>query len=357
MYFILYSKGQQGKIIIEGRDNVKKRKITLFSCIFSIIFSFSSVSAEKLLVPSGKSIGVILSTNGVMVVNVCEIETQNSGNVSPAKEAGIKSGDFIRSVDGCNISNVSELNEKISASKGEPVPITVMRKGKTVQTLISPQLAKSDGEWRIGAWVKDAASGIGTMTYFDPSDSSFAALGHGICDAETGEVIDVDGGNILNSTIVSVNKGEKGVPGELKGVFSENKNVIGEIEKNNQSGIYGKTTEIQQGDAISVAEKSEVQEGKAQILANVEGNIVEEFDIEIVRLMPLSMATQKGIVLKVTDEKLIEKTGGIVQGMSGSPIIQNGKLVGAVTHVFVNDPTRGYGIFIENMLAEEENIE
>lgn len=335
---------------------MKKRKIAFFSCIFSIIFSFSTVSAEKLLIPSGKSIGVILSTNGVMVVNVCEIETANDGSVSPAKEAGIKSGDFIQSIGGSNISSVGELNEKISMSKGEAVPITVMRKGKTIQTLISPKIAKNDGEWRIGAWVKDAASGIGTMTYYDPNDSSFAALGHGICDAESGEVIDVDGGNILNSTIVSVNKGEKGAPGELKGVFSENKNVIGEIEINSQSGIFGKTTQIPQRDALCVAEKSEVHEGKAKILANVEGNIVDEFDIEIVRVMPLSMATQKGIVLKVTDEKLIEKTGGIVQGMSGSPIIQNGKLVGAVTHVFVNDPTRGYGIFIENMLAEAEKI-
>lgn len=335
---------------------MKKWKITLLSCIFSIIISFSSVSAEKLLIPSGKSIGVILSTNGVMVVNVCEIETEDGKSVSPAKQSGIKPGDFIQEIDGSKISDVSELNEKISESGGKTVPVTVVRNGKTVQVQISPQISKHDGELRIGVWVKDAASGIGTMTYYDPEDESFAALGHGICDSETGNVINIDGGNILSSTIVSVDKGEKGAPGELKGVFSENKNVIGEISCNSQSGIYGKTTLAPQRDAVSVAEKHEVKEGKAKILANVEGNIVDEFDIEIIKVMPLSMATQKGIVIKVTDERLLEKTGGIVQGMSGSPILQNGKLVGAVTHVFVNDPTRGYGIFIENMLGEAEKI-
>ena len=333
---------------------MKKWKITLLSCIFSIIISFSSVSAEKLLIPSGKSIGVILSTNGVMVVNVCEIETEDGKSVSPAKQSGIKPGDFIQEIDGSKISDVSELNEKISESGGKTVPVTVVRNGKTVQVQISPQISKHDGELRIGVWVKDAASGIGTMTYYDPEDESFAALGHGICDSETGNVINIDGGNILSSTIVSVDKGEKGAPGELKGVFSENKNVIGEINYNRQSGIYGKTTLVPQRDAVSVAEKHEVKEGKAKILANVEGNIVDEFDIEIIKVMPLSMATQKGIVIKVTDERLLEKTGGIVQGMSGSPILQNGKLVGAVTHVFVNDPTRGYGIFIEKMLNKTE---
>jgi stage IV sporulation protein B len=222
--------------------------------------------------------------------------------------------------------------------------------------LVTPKVSQSDGSFKIGAWVKDAASGIGTLTFYDPDSKSFAALGHGICDTETGELLTIGNGQILASSIVSIDKGEKGIPGELNGIFKDDSPILGEIKSNNNCGIFGTSESdlLSTANRIPVAARDEVKPGSAYILANIEGNKIEKFNIEIIRIMPKAISSQKGMIIRITDEKLISKTGGIVQGMSGSPILQNGRIVGAVTHVFVNDPTRGYGIFIENMLAEAE---
>ncbi len=369
-----------GKNIFEGRNIMNSRKLLRLSFIFSLIISLSAngiefmpqksqpsslltaasatTTQEKLVVPGGKSIGVILSTDGVMVVNVAEVENVDGNLISPAKDAEIKAGDLIKAFNGEETSNVSELCTAVNNSNGKPCAISIIRDENALELLISPELEKGTNTFKIGAWVKDAVSGIGTITYYDPTNNTFAALGHGICDPQTNSLVSIDEGSILSSTIVSLQKGEKGAPGELKGVFSEDQKILGTITQNNMCGIFGKSkSELSfNNPAIPIAKKEMVHKGKAHILTNIEGNIIEQFDVEITRVMPQKNPSSKSLVLKITDDRLIEKTGGIIQGMSGSPIIQNGKLVGAVTHVFVNDPTRGYGIFIENMLAEAEKV-
>lgn len=347
---------------------MKVKKSLFFSLVFSLIicisasdYSHSSVVAalpvsniqEKTLIPGGKCIGVTLSTKGVLVTDISDVTNEEGKHQSPAKDAGLKPGDLIQSFNNQPTLTVSELNTAIKASDGKASSLKFLRDGKEHQVLITPQLSQSDHNFKIGAWVKDAASGIGTVTYFDPQTKEFAALGHGICDSDTGEILNIEKGNLYTSSIVSVNKGEKGMPGELNGVFEEDSPILGEITQNLSSGIFGKTHKnfLDNQNSLPIALRKDVKEGNAKILSNIEGQKTEEFDIEILRIIPNNISVQKGMVIKITDQKLIDKTGGIVRGMSGSPIIQNGRLVGAVTHVFVNDPTKGYGIFIEDMLS------
>jgi stage IV sporulation protein B len=312
----------------------------------------SSSANQTMVIPGGKSIGVTLCTNGVMVTGLSEISLYDGKLISPAKDAGIKAGDIIKFFNDEPIGNVSELSDAIQKTNVASCPIVLSRDNKTVKTTISPEISADDGQPKIGAWVKDAASGIGTITFYNPETRFFAALGHGICDVNSGKVLDVSEGEILSSTIVSVDKGKKGSPGELNGVFSENSECLGHIKENRQSGICGTVNDkfYLSHTPVCIAKKEEIKTGSAYILANVEGNLTEKFDIEIIRIISTNDTSLKNMVIKITDEKLLEKTGGIVQGMSGCPIIQNNKLVGAVTHTFVNDPAKGYGIFIENML-------
>lgn len=348
----------------------------IFSLIFTLLFAAGTAgtsptvrgAAESVqtaagaamprsVIPGGKSIGVILSTDGVTVASVAEFETEDGRTVSPAKEAGIAAGDFITELNGQRLKSVAELNKTVEKLQGEGISAEVVRRDKKINLLITPQKAKDDGKYRIGAWIKDAASGIGTLSFYDPQSHGFAALGHGICSTENGNLLSVDNGSILASTIVSVRRGEKGIPGELKGVFQENKEVLGSILKNSECGIYGRYyAEPENAEKVPIAAKGEVHTGAAQILADVEGSRVRSYGVEILRVMPDSRESSKSMVIKICDEELINKTGGIVQGMSGSPIIQDGKLIGAITHVFVNDPTRGYGIFAERMLDNLVNM-
>lgn len=318
----------------------------------------STANQEKCLIPDGRSIGVTLSTNGALIVDFMDIEGNTGEIPSPARTAGLKSGDLIQGFDGKKVSNVEELVSAISASAGKCSSLTLSRNGKKSEVLIKPEISKNDGNLKIGAWVKDAASGIGTLTFFDPDTKSFAALGHGICDAETGKLLPVESGSILSAGIVSVSKGEKGVPGELNGIFKNDSEALGEISKNSDAGISGTVSDSfkTSNTPIPIGHRENIKLGSASVLTTINGSLPQKFDIEIIKIMPKVISQQKGFVIQITDEKLLEKTGGIVQGMSGSPIIQNGKLVGAVTHVLVNDPTRGYGIFIENMLSEAKII-
>ena len=232
--------------------------------------------------------------------------------------------------------------------------IQYVRNGEVANTVIRAVRSVEDNRYHLGLWVRDNTAGIGTLTFYDPESNVFAALGHGITDIDTGTLMSVSTGEILESEILDIKKGRQGIPGELRGVFVENENKLGEITSNTQSGIYGRLYENSLArlpqKAYPIGVRSQVQTGKASILANVDGKKVEEFEILIEKINRQNTNGTKGMIIRIVDPKLLEMTGGIVQGMSGSPIIQNGVLVGAVTHVLVNDPTRGYGIFIEFML-------
>ena len=318
------------------------------------LVSAAESETQDSLIPGGQAIGVTLKSAGVLVVDVSEVISHDGKRIYPAKDAGLKSGDLIETFNGNKIATVEDLNTAITASGGKKSSVTLNRSGSEVNILISPVLSKVDGSFKIGAWVKDAASGIGTMTFYNPKTKEFAALGHGICDVQTNKIISISEGAIMPSEIVSIEKGKKGIPGELNGIFNENAVPLGEITQNTETGIFGTLENCSSFEQkpLPVATRYEVKTGTAYIISSIEGKNTEKYEIEILKIMPKAFSPQKGMVIQITDENLLAKTGGIVRGMSGSPIIQNGKLVGAVTHVFVNDPTRGYGIFIENMISK-----
>jgi len=312
----------------------------------------------KYLIPGGQSIGVTLETDGVLISAIAEVTASDGTIKTPAMDAGLKGGDVIKTLNKKSISSVEELTDILNVSEGKRTEISFERGKRLHSSHITPAKSKDTQKYCIGAWVKDAASGIGTLTYLDTQNSTFAALGHGILNPDTGNLIPLENGKILKSEIISVEKGKKGIPGELKGVFTENKDILGTVSSNSNFGLFGKLNPEFKSDItpLPIGKKEDVKKGKALIFASVSQEGTKSYEIEILRVFPNDNCGNKDMIIKITDENLKEKTGGIVQGMSGSPIIQNGKLVGAVTHVFVNDPTRGYGIFIENMLAEEEKI-
>jgi stage IV sporulation protein B len=309
------------------------------------------------VVPGGQSIGVKLNTLGVLVVGHHLVETEQ-GKKSPGEIAGIQVGDMITKINGKKIENMSDVSPFIqeSGKTGKPLNLEISRDNRTFETQLIPLKDKHDHAYRIGLYIRDSAAGIGTMTFYDPISKKYGALGHVISDMDTKKPIVVEDGQIMKSMVTSIEKGSTGNPGEKLARFSSDKEVIGNITNNSPFGIFGTLSKpIQNGvldKAIPIALSHQVKEGKAKILTVVEDDKVEEFDIEIVSTVPQKFPATKGIVIKVTDPRLLKKTGGIVQGMSGSPIIQDGKLIGAVTHVFVNDPTSGYGVHIEWMLNE-----
>lgn len=292
-----------------------------------------TVAPEKYLIPSGDTIGIKLYTDGLLVVSVSEFPSE-SGDVSPAKDAGIKKGDRITKINSEVITSSEDFSEKINILP-HPLSLTVIRDNEEMTLSMTPHISTSDGMYKLGIWVRDSTAGIGTMTYYNPSDSSFASLGHGICDTDTNEIMTVRRGNVMSCEILSITKGEAGTPGEITGGFTNT--MLGTISDNNSFGVYGniknKST-LELSDALPVATRYEVKQGPASILADVDGNGVTEYNVEILSVSKNAKKDNKGIVLKICDQRLLDKTGGIVQGMSGSPILQNGKIVGAVTHVF-----------------------
>lgn len=272
----------------------------------------------------------------------------------------MKIGDSIIAINEEKIKSAQHVVEILNKIKDEEISITISRNNKELVVQSVPVKCIQDNSYRLGIWVRDKTTGIGTLTYINPENNYFAALGHGIADKDTGKLLDVEQGLIMNSKVGDIEQGKKGIPGEIKGVFYKSNEVLGSININNRFGIYGllKDNFLEENKLkpVSIGFKEEVQEGKAHILTTLDNNVIEKFDIEILKLQSQNKESQKSIVLKITDEKLLNKTGGIVQGMSGSPIIQNGKLIGAVTHVFVNDPTKGYGIYIEWMLNQENKF-
>ncbi|WP_378955556.1 SpoIVB peptidase [Pelosinus sp. sgz500959] len=310
------------------------------------------------LLPGGNSIGVVLHSRGVIVVGNSPITIENEQQVNPAKDAGIHVGDVILSINGVQVQNDSQVAEVIdnSGRDDEILDIVLKRGEEEMNIKLKPVLCSETKRYRIGLFVRDSAAGVGTLTFHDPESHAYGALGHIITDSDTNQPIDCEQGKIVGAKVSGIQHGMRGQPGEKIGVFIEGDQLLGNIEKNTKFGIYGKlTTEIPNdlySEPIPVASMNQIQTGSAEILTVVNGQTIERFSIEIQKVNLQESPEGKGIVIKVTDPILLEKTGGIVQGMSGSPIIQNGKLVGAVTHVFVHDPTRGYGCFIDWMLME-----
>ncbi|MBP3337713.1 MAG: SpoIVB peptidase [Clostridia bacterium] len=335
-------------------ENDYSAKLKLFG-IIPVKTVNVNVLEEKSLTVSGKTIGIKMFTEGLLAVGISDITDINGKSHNLGNLYGIKTGDIILSANDKTLFNTEDLADAIENSK-DSINLTIKRGDKTFQKEVYP-IETKDG-LKLGIWVRDSTAGIGTLTFLDGDTLSFGALGHPIADSDTGVLMPVSSGTICDASVVGVNKGEAGIPGELRGVFKGEKSLIGEIEKNTEQGIFGKITDsckYLNGESFPICSRNGISEGKAQILSNIDGEKIECFDIEIERVMRYNIDNYKDLVIKVTDNKLLEQTGGIVQGMSGSPILQNGRIVGAVTHVFVNDPTRGYGIFIENMLTKVEN--
>lgn len=311
------------------------------------------VVQEKLLVPCGTPFGIKLFTNGVMVVGVADIESAGK-MINPAAVAGVKVGDIITEVNGKAVTQNSQVAKLIESSAGAPVELFIKRNEETLTATLTPILSDVDGSYKGGLWVRDSTAGIGTVTFYDPSNGAFGGLGHGICDVDTNELMPLRNGDVVSVTISGIVKGQKGRAGELRGYFN-NDFPVGQLQANSEGGVYGTLNSSPVStEAIPLAVKQEVKTGAAQIYTTVDGTTPRPYGIEIESINYQDGTKTKNLVVKVTDPDLLSKTGGIVQGMSGSPIVQNGKLVGAVTHVFVNDPTRGYGILAENMLEISE---
>lgn len=309
------------------------------------------------VVPVGKVVGLKLYTNGVLVVGMSEVENNQNNLVKPYEGSNIKEGDMIFEIDGCAIEDISNLKDVVNKTQGRNVEIKLLRKGKTVVVSNITPVQVSENEYKLGLWVKDAATGVGTMTFYDPETQRFALLGHGITDSDTNSLIYIDSGELVTSKLVSIKKGEDGKPGEIRGTILKQK-TVGEVYKNTDFGVYGKLTDltslnIESSKKYKVALRDEIKEGKATILCAVNNdNKVQEYDIEIEKVYFENDFNNKSMLLRITDSDLIDKTGGIIRGLSGAPILQNGKFVGAITNVLVSNPKLGYGIFADLMIKE-----
>lgn len=338
--------------IDEGKTNLQVKLLGLIP-----VKNYNvDVVNRPVLIPGGNAIGVRMNTKGVLVVAVTEVIDIKGNRISPAREAGLKVGDSLIEINGEKISSAEQVVKILNNVKDEEVNIVVLRNKNEIKIAAKPVQCLQDNSYRLGIWVRDKTSGIGTMTFYHKESNKFGALGHGIADMDTGKLLNVDKGLVMNAKISDVEQGKKGTPGEIKGVFYKTDDILGEIYDNNDYGIYGvlkENNEIKSRESIPIGYKDEVEIGKAFILSTLDDNKIDKYEIEILKVEPQDKAAQKSMVVKVTDERLLNKTGGIIQGMSGSPIIQNDRLIGAITHVFVNDPTKGYGLYIEWML---ENI-
>ena len=336
---------------VKSSDTSKKAGVKLFNT-FTVKSVNINYQKEEKIIPGGDAIGIKIYADGVEILKTSPVETAYGKTPSPCKNLPLKKGDVIKKVNGENTETITKFSKAVQKSNGEQLTLSVKGENGLYDVAVSP-VADNGGSYKIGLMVRDSMAGIGTLTYINPNDSSFGALGHGIEDADTGELFPMEKGSMEEARIISVEKGRKGAPGQLHGMFS-GRNESGRLFKNSDIGVYGKVYNENYSleNAISPASISEIKEGKAKIISTIDETGKREFDITIERIIFMNADTSKGMVIHITDPYLLNATGGIVQGMSGSPIIQNGKLVGAVTHVFVNDPTRGYGIFIENMLSQ-----
>lgn len=310
------------------------------------------IVSNKEVVACGNTIGVKLKLQGILVIGISDVDC-NGQKIIPVRSSGIKPGNVITRINDKAVGSIDELVNAISNSAGKPIKINYNNGSETAEASVLPVISSDDNEYHIGLWVRDSTAGIGTLTFYDKDTGRFGALGHGITDIDTGTLMSVKSGEIMESNILGVKMGKSGEPGELKGMFTDGLS-LGTILNNTNIGIYGKlhsgSMERIAGRTYPIGVRAEIKEGPATILSNIDGKKIEEYKILVQKVSRQNMNGSKGMIIKISDERLLSTTGGIVQGMSGSPIIQNGKIIGAVTHVLVNDPSRGYGIFIEAML-------
>ncbi len=311
------------------------------------------------IIPVGSMAGVKLYTSGVLVVGMSEIEGRDNKKYKPYENTGIKEGDTITQVNNIGVNTTEELMQIVNQTQGKPVEIKYIQEQQTKQCSIEP-VETANHNYKLGLWVRDSAAGVGTVTYYDPSTKTFGALGHGITDIDTEELINIASGEFVTTRILNITKGESGTPGRIQGTV-ENQQNIGKIAKNSKFGIYGTVENIaglklDTSKEMELALRDEIQLGKAKILCSLDNQKIEEYEIEIEKIYKENNYNNKSMQIKVTDNKLLEKTGGIIQGMSGSPIIQNNKFVGAVTHVLVNNPQEGYAVFGDIMLKQAKEV-
>ena len=351
--------------ILEKLNNffVNKKKYIIFGFVISILlFTYCFFNYNKLIavynlqkdietkvenmdiVLGGDAVGIKLLATGVLVVGI------------DRQDIGIEIGDIILEVNGTKIESNDELIRFVNESNGNSLELKVNRQGKEFNTSVTPNYDKLSDSYKLEMWVKDSSAGVGTITFYDRKSGKFGALGHAVTETKENYILPITSGGITKTEIYSVKKGAPKVPGELKGTLTND--TIGDIAGNTDKGVYGKVYDVNSmtKDSIKLLTKSKIKEGKASIFCTLDDNEIKEYSIEIEKVL-LTSSGNKNMIIKITDEKLLEKTGGIIQGMSGSPIVQDGKLVGAVTHVFLNDPTKGYGVFIENMIEDMCNID
>lgn len=305
----------------------------------------------RTVIPMGRAVGIKLFSDGVIVVGLSDLAT-SEGAASPAKNCGLKAGDIITHINSEEIDSIEEVQSIIRDAAGNKMSIRATRGDKRLQFTAQAVQCSTDGAYRLGALIRDSMAGIGTMTFYDPNSGLFGALGHGITDIDTAILIPLQSGAIMYASVSDVKKGGCNAPGELHGTFQVN-NDLGTLNANTNGGIFGILTDkslIANANPVPIADPDEVKVGPATILSNISGETVVEYNVQITKVCHGSEGENRDLMLKITDKRLLDSTGGIVQGMSGSPILQNGKLVGAVTHVLVSNPTQGYGIFATRML-------
>lgn len=307
--------------------------------------------AGRVIAPGGAAVGVAIATKGVLVVGLGE---------GPGMQAGLRAGDLLLSVNGVPLDDAQVLTDAVTAAEGQPLTLLVDRDGRERTLMVTPRYDASAGSWRLGLWVRDSTAGVGTLTYYDPQNAAYGALGHAITDTDTGSILPVRQGGLMQAEIVDVRKGARGTPGELRGSFLREQIRLGTVKKNNVFGIFGTLDAPWRNplypDGLPVGDRQSVHTGAASILSTVSGTEIREYSVEITQVIRQSSPAPKSLVLRVTDEALLSAVGGIVQGMSGSPILQDGQIIGAVTHVFVSDPTQGYGVYIDWMLNESDGV-
>ena len=344
---------------MQTASNINKKKISDSGTIDVSLNLFGKIPLKETkvnvvertaVIPMGKAIGMKLYTDGVLVVGMSEINGKK-----PYENTGIQEGDRLIKINNEKINDSDQLIETVNKSGGKNLEVTYKRDDKTITTSISP-VKVDDNSYKIGLWIRDSAAGVGTMTFYEPSSKMFAALGHGITDIDTSDIITIASGQLVTTNIMSIVKGEKGNPGEIRGSIDKG-DTIGTISKNTRFGIYGgisklSSLNVSSSKQMQVALRNEIKAGKAQIMCELENEKTEKYDIEIQKVFYNNNENNKSMFIKITDNRLLEKTGGIIQGMSGAPIIQNNKFVGAVTHVLVNDPTAGYGVFADIMIQQ-----